>query len=114
MAGGSGGAASSGSGTCINSLPAPIQTVVEPTPAVVERPNVSISMEVLKTIQERLVSAENEVSKAFLLCCAQAQKLDRERKILAEQIEHIASCTGEEPQMMSSSSKGNITISLPN
>jgi len=110
LAGGSGGAASSGSGTCINSLPAPTQVVVEPTPVVVERPMVTISMEVLKTIQERMVRAENAVSTAFIQCAAHAQKLDTERKILAQQIEHLAKYTGEEPRMMSS--RGNITLSL--
>ena len=110
LGGGSGGAASSGSGICINDLPAPTQVVVvEPTP-VVERQMVVMSMEKLKALQDRMVRAENAVSTAFIQCASHAGKLDTERRILTQQIEHLSHLTGEEPTIMSRKSKTILSI----
>ena len=107
-------AASSGSGRSITSMPAvavPSLPNIETVPVHAEREMKSISLDALKTIQDRMVRAEHAVSTAFIQCCAHARKLETERQIIMKQIEYLAQFTGEEPKTMSSS-KGNITLSI--
>ena len=77
----------------------------------VEREMVTISMDVLKTIQDRMVRAENAVYTAFMQCAAQARKLDTGRQILTKQIEFISQFTRERSGLMSN--QGGITLSEP-